>query len=581
MEEEEVKSPREYLELLWRRKLYILIPFVVVSLIGTVVAIKLPPLYRSKAIILIEDQQVPRNMVQSTITDYADERIQLIKQRVMTQQKTLDMIKKFNLYAEDQKVLFPSELVKQFQENAEVALVGADVIDPSHGNASKATIAFTISFSDRGPEVAQNVANDLVSLFLEENARSRARQVKKTTDFLSEETEKLKHTLQEEESAVAKFKEKYGNSLPELVTSNLAMLDRLNTELRGTDAQISALKERIDYIHNEQAQSVLWSSTQPNAGQNQPMSEAELRARYQILSSQYTSSHPELIRLRRQIQSFDPDFDGGISSSERDRKIAKAKEELRSLLDKYSANHPDVQKLQRKIEAMENGKRASRRSSEEQDADGPSPHNPLEVGLKAQLKSAESELGTLQTQRETIRKRITEVEGFISQTPQVERGYQDVVREYENNKAKYQELLGKMQEAKLSQTLEEEQKGEVFTLIDPPAVPDKPEKPNRPKLILLSLFAGLGVGFGLVMLMEALDESVRGPDALKRITGLSPLVVIPYIENLADLEKKRRMTKTALMAGGASLLVLLIVFHLFVVPLDELWGKVTRKIARI
>ena len=152
-QEENLKTITEYLEVINRRKGRLLLTFLTVGFLGFLLAMKLPPVYRSSATILIEDQQIPRSMVETTITDFADKRIELIRQRVMTRDRILSIIQKHKVYLDERDKLVPSELVKRFMEDAEIKMIAADVLDPQRGG-NKATIAFTIAFNDRNPVLA-------------------------------------------------------------------------------------------------------------------------------------------------------------------------------------------------------------------------------------------------------------------------------------------------------------------------------------------------------------------------------------------------------------------------------------------
>src|SRR5690242_9057122 len=141
----------------------VLVILLAVAFIGTALAIALllPPQYRSTGTILIEQQEVPADLVRSTVTAYADERLQVINQRVMTSQNLLDIIRRYSLYADRQGKDTREELVKRMREDIGLKMIHADVIDPRSGTPRQATIAFSLSYSSRMPEHAVKVANEL------------------------------------------------------------------------------------------------------------------------------------------------------------------------------------------------------------------------------------------------------------------------------------------------------------------------------------------------------------------------------------------------------------------------------------
>lgn len=579
-EEQNGKTLGEYLEVLVRRKGLLLISFLTIGFLGFLLAMKLPPVYRSSATILIEDQQIPRSMVETTITDFADKRIELIRQRVMTRDRILSIIQKYNVYLDERNKLVPSELVKRFQEDAEIKMISADVLDPNRG-VGKATIAFTISFSDRDPVLAQSVANELVSLFLDENTRVRAQRAAKTTDFLSAEAEKLRKEMEGFETQIMDYKAKHGKSLPEMLPINLSAVDRAMEALRQTDSDIRIAKDRTVYLTDSLRQA---EEEVPAAQAGKPLNKDEqlrlLKSEFIHLSSRYTPTHPDVLRVKRQIQNLDPDFTGEINPADAVTELSQAENELIALKKKYSETHPDVLKHEKRVAKLsekvdETKAQAAKANKDTHEG------NALYISLSGQLRATEHELDHLLGLKEKYQQTIQELQASIDETPQVEKEYQDLLRMRQTSLNKYAELEAKFREAKLAQTLEEEQKGETFTLIEPPIAPDKPEKPDRKKIIVLGFGLGMGLGLGLTVILELMHETVRGAKALERVTGMPPIVAIPYIETLLDLQLQKRRRKLILRISIAALIALVVITHFAVMPLPRIWATLLLKLGRL
>ena len=541
---------------------------------------KLPPVYRSSATILIEDQQIPRSMVETTITDFADKRIELIRQRVMTRDRILSIIQKHKVYLDDRDKLVPSELVKRFMEDAEIQLIAADVLDPQRGG-SKATIAFTIAFNDRNPLLAQAVANELVSLFLDENTRTRAQRAAKTTEFLGAEADKLKTEIATFETQIADYKEKYGKSLPDMLQSNLSALDRANESLRHNASDTRIAKDRIAYLTDALQRA---KDEVPATEPGKPLSKEEqirvLKSQYIHVSSRYTNKHPDALRIKRQIQNLDPTFSGELSSNEVEEELKEAEKELALLKDKYSESHPDVIKQKQRVDklALSHQELDKVKPTDESDE---LQGNTQYVNILGQLRSTEHELEHLLQTKKQLEVEIEQLQEYIDKTPLVEKDYMELLRARQTSLAKYADLEAKHREAKLAQTLEEEQKGEAFTLIDPPIAPDKPDKPNRQKIVGLSLGAGLGVGLGLTILLELLQEVIRGAKAFERATGFPPTVVIPYIETPSEIAAKKKRRKYIWLGSFVLVIIVVILTHFLVMPLQMIWASLVSKISRL
>jgi len=199
------------------------------------------------------------------------------------------------------------------------------------------------------------------------------------------------------------------------------------------------------------------------------------------------------------------------------------------------------------------------------------PDNPAYVLLRAQLEAANTEIRSLRAKREELQDKLTFYEERLTQTPQVEREYRTLTRDYENALAEYQEIKAKQMDAQLAEELETERKGERFTLIDPPRLPEEPIKPDRLAILFIGLVFSFAGGIGTGALAETLDTSVHGAKNITELLGAPPLAVIPYIETKVDRARKfwRRTFTTVALVGSIALAAVLI--HRLIMPLDVAW----------
>jgi len=211
---------------LWRRRRLILWVGGVAAVLTLMLAFLLPPTYKSTATILIEQQEIPQELVRSTITSYADQRVQILSQRVMTTQNMLGVIDRYGLYPDLRKRAPRETLLSKIREDVALNMIGADVIDPRSGRPTRANIAFTVSYSSRSPDMAFKVANELTSLYLNENVESRTKQAQQAAGFLGEESNRLSGEIALLENQLADFKRKYADQLPELKQFNIASAER-------------------------------------------------------------------------------------------------------------------------------------------------------------------------------------------------------------------------------------------------------------------------------------------------------------------------------------------------------------------
>ena len=185
-------DPLHYLGILKKRKFYALIPFLCLFAIGWAVAMLWPPTFLSEGKILVASQQIPVDLVRPTVTATAAERISTIEQRVMTRDNLLKIVDKYQMYADQRGRLSRTDLLDLMRANTVIKPVE---LDSQRRQSENFTVAVTVGFTDRRPEVATQVANELITLFLNEDARNRTNRATETTKFLSQEVDKLRTEL--------------------------------------------------------------------------------------------------------------------------------------------------------------------------------------------------------------------------------------------------------------------------------------------------------------------------------------------------------------------------------------------------
>ncbi len=535
-----------------------------------------PPTYKSTATILIEEQEIPSDLVRSTITSYADQRIETIKQQVMSRTTLWKVVEQFNLYQDQRKNSPAEEIVKRFVKDVEVEVISADVVDKRTQHATKATIAFTVAYQNRSPELAQKVANELTSLFLGENLKSRERQAQEATSFLQQEAENLARHISEIDEKIAAFKQRANGALPELMPLNQQLMNQAERELMDVDQQIRSLEERKTYLEGELAtikpNTPILSVTGERILDSTERLRA-LRAEYAGVSANLSADHPDMIKMEQEIEALEKATGQLPDGEEASKRLLDARAALASNLERLGNEHPDVLQGRRKISALEQEVHRAVASK----AISQRPENPAYINLQAQLNSASSSLEALRKTRVDIKRRLQEYATRLEKGPEIEPEYLVLTRERDTSGQKYQDIRSRLLEAKVAEGLEVQRKGEHFSLIDPPSLPEKPYKPNRLAIVLLGVILAVGGGAGLGAAAESLDHSIRTPDQLVALTQHFPLAVIPFMPNEEDVSRVRLRRRVVQTAGIGAFATIILLLHVFVVPLDVLWFSALRR----
>ncbi|HVY81208.1 MAG TPA: Wzz/FepE/Etk N-terminal domain-containing protein [Steroidobacteraceae bacterium] len=583
-EEQDERSLRDYVDIIKRRRKTIVATAVVCLAITLALAFLLPARFRSTGTILIEQQEVPQDLVRSTVTSYADQRVQTISQRVMTTQNLLEIIRKFDLYSEQRKRESREELIERMRDDIDFKMISADVVDPRSGIPRQATIAFSVGYTSAFPEQAVKVANELTTLYLNENLTERTRLAQDAASFLQDESARISAHIADLEAKIAQFKSQHLNELPELAQLNMQLLDRTSQTLRDDETRLMSLDQQRVFLEAQLAQVKPNSVLMTDDGTRVMSSADRLKAlKTQLASAQarYGAIHPDIARLKREIAGLEAEVGAQPATNDLLRELDDARAQLAQVRDKYSANHPDVQRLERRVASLEAAlaaERATQPAAAAQPSDSTeSPDNPAYIQLMGQLSATKNDIAALQAQIQELRAQAAEYREKITATPQIEREYRALMRDYESSQLKYQEVRNKQMEAQLAQNLEADRKGEKFTLIEPPLPPEKPVSPNRTLILFAGFALTIGLTGGVVALLEALDNTVRGRRDMLSLLGAAPLAIVPRIVTATDVLLAKRRARLAVGVVAVACIAGVITIHLLYKPLDVLWFAALRR----
>lgn len=577
----EEKDFSDYLAAFKRHRTAFTVIFAGLAIVSILTALLLPPVFRATATILIEEQEIPAELVRSTITSYAAQRLQTISQRVMTRANLLNIIEKFELYAKERRKESTDDVLEKMRKDIAFETVSADVIDPRSGRPTQATIAFTLSYDGVNPDLVQRVTNEITSLYLEENLRNRTQKVAEASDFLTSEVEQVGALATELERSLAKFKAENLNALPEQKQFNIQLMERIDDEMRDIDRQIRTMKERNFYLDSEIAQIPPESAIMSSTGERilSPSDRLKsLRTEYLSLVAKYSSRHPDVIKIRQEMESLGASVGAVDSSLDALRELEHLRGERASLAERYSEGHPDIQAIDKRMRALESSIKSEEIHEQTRSTAKSHPDNPAYINLVAQREANNVEIAGLTRRFAELQAKHREYEFRIQKSPDVERQYLALVRDQENTSNRYRELKAKQMEAQIAEQLEKKSKGERFSVIEPPSLPEKPIKPNRLAITILGMILATACSAGYVLARETLDRSVRKVKQIVAIAGAPPLAVVPYLPLEFEIEAHKRRSALGIVLTFAGIAIVLLLIHFLWIPLDVLWFRVARKL---
>jgi uncharacterized protein involved in exopolysaccharide biosynthesis len=538
-----------------RRRKWFGLAIGVVGVAATIAIAKTwPASYQSTATILIEEPDVPADLVKSTVSTFANDRLQVIQQRVMTSQHLSDIIDQFNLYPEKRQTAPRSSLVNKMRSQVLLEVVSANLTGQQQQRSRpqpQASIAFSLSFENEDPNIAQQVANRLTDLYLAENDRTRQEKAAGTTQFLGEQAKKLYGDVQSLEKRLLDLRSKYNGSLPEQFAMNTQLLNQAQAQLMQNSSDLQIQTDKKSYL---QSQLSTISPYTPMTANGQPASpQAQLMAlelQYSDLSARYGAKHPDVVRLQRQIDVLKRQLGGVSNVAVEQAKYSTLQAQLSDTLQRYGEKHPEVQRMRRQLDELKAQMDAAPAPSLTA-PQGP-PDNPMYMQIQNQLADADSQIRGINERSVALEANIAELQKRILQTPSIESEYNSLQSQHRVALERYQSFKDKEADAQVAENMEQQSKGETFSVIEPPAYPDVPASPNRRLLMAVGFFLTGMLAAAVMVAVDMLDPRIYEPKSLLHAFGEMPLATVPYIRT-SDEARGHRLR----MIGGASIAVIL------------------------
>jgi uncharacterized protein involved in exopolysaccharide biosynthesis len=318
----------------------------------------------------------------------------------------------------------------------------------------------------------------------------------------------------------------------------MTMMDRTERDLEQMQMQMRSLQQERVFLVAQLEQARVGN---PDAG-----SIRQLEDEYRRRSSVYDESHPDMISLRRQIDTLKLGGAAGAGATLQQQLDAQ-RQVLAETRQRYSADHPDVKRIQRDIDALQ-----ARIAAGEGSAPGGAVHTPMSMQLNTQVNAIDTQIGALQARSAELRGKLGGLERQIVETPQVEREYQNVTRDLTIARAKYEQLLNRQMDAEVTEAAIAGGRADEFRVVQEPLLPTEPAKPQRAVIAVVGVILALILGLTFTVAREALDQTVRGGRDVRELLSVAPLVAIPSIRNSVALRRRtwRVVTIAACVTAG-------------------------------
>src|SRR5262249_1976533 len=234
-------KPEDVLMMAFRQKWVILVPFLVIGGATIIVSRFLPNQYQSDAMILVVPQRVPESYVQSTVTSDISDRLQTIKEQILSRTALEKVIQDFNLYPKARETRIMEDVVETLRRNVRVDIAR------TNGRATRNRdndSSFRLSFTYTNPRTTMQVTERLASLFIDENLRDRQVLAEGTNRFMQIQLADARQRLIAQEQRLAEYRVRHSGELPTQTQSNLQVLQNTQMQLQALEDSISRDRDR-------------------------------------------------------------------------------------------------------------------------------------------------------------------------------------------------------------------------------------------------------------------------------------------------------------------------------------------------
>ena len=498
----------KYLDLFFRRKLFIVTVLLLSLPVGLGIYLDAPKIYQSSSLVSYQRQKISPNKLSPDVKAKLRDVVNTLTQIVTSRNNLEQIILELDLYPEQRTILPIEDVIETFRLQIEVV-------------PSKKADVFTVFFSGRDPEKVVRATNAIAAKFIEANLKYRHERATDTSSYTKEELQMAKLVMDRQENAMRDYKLKHYNEMPQHRQANMSRMASLQGQYQGKQESIQDLERTLVLIQDQ------------------------INNRKTLIQRSSMSSADE-----------------GMSDFQ---KLVVLRSNLDSVLLKYTEKHPEVVRLRKLIAKMETETQASSISGLEVRPGEITDYGAYDktlMQLEVRQKGIKLKIANIEIEKDQLRESIEQYEKWVAAAPVREAEWSSLTREYEQLRKHYDYLVAQNLEAESMLNLEERQRGSQFKIEDPARYSDKPISPNFPRIMGISVLVGLGIGFLGTLLLDFFDATFRDPDTVDPLLGIPLLITIPYVET--KVEKKKNMWKqvfvSSLLLFGVALVAALFTF---------------------
>jgi polysaccharide chain length determinant protein (PEP-CTERM system associated) len=494
---------------IWRSRWWGMLVTWGVSLLGWAVVLAWPNVYEARASVYVNTTSALQPVLRGlTVESDLMSQLELVRQLVLSREHLSVVAEETQLFAVAMTDEERNLVVTDLRDNIDIA-----------GGRTARDRLYTITYRNGDRERALKVVSAIVKSFVEGTIGTKLVVTDSAERFLNDQKLAYEQRLVEAENRLADFRRQHMGFLP---------------------------GDRLDYFNRLQQEVDLRATAQRNLAQAQAERDQIQR---QLDGESPVSAIPGV---------GDIGDSGSRENSTRnplERRIQEAEIELRQARLRWTDRHPEVIALQQQVAQLRD-ERTRYLNALGVDAGGDSPisveNNPVYQSLRLALNEVDLRIFQLTAEIATRSESTEELERLADTVPKVEAEYQQLNRDYNVINGQYQEVVKRLETARLSG--EAEQSEEVdFRTIEPAAADSRPVAPRRLLLLPAVFVVAVGLGIWVALMRSQLNGTLYTSADIQRAASVP---VLGLVDN--TMPARNRLRKRLRGVGFATVMLVLV-----------------------
>jgi len=491
---------KRYLGIIQRRRYLSLAVALGVLSLFTWGSFLMPKTYEASSTVAIDSVGIIKPLIQGVgVSVTTEERQRSIRNRITSRSIVERVIKKLDL---DRNLKTPSqddELAAGIQKSLTVNMRSSGEREPD---------LFTVSYQGGDPKIVRDLVDTLVKEFIEDSVRFQRSDAVGAYDFIDAQLKEYKRKLELSDRSIREFRERNPHMVPQNETTIIGRIENFQTARIDGQIRLKELQRKQESLQKqlsgEKELTIAFVSREgsPESRLNY------LNNQLMVLMTKYTDNYPEVIKTKGEIEELKAQI-AQASTAEKNLNTS-AGAETRAL-------------------------------------------NPVYRQIKEEMQKTETEIESLSARMDELAKQQDVGRKILGEMPREQEEWSRLQRDRNVYQRVYDDLLQKLENARVSKNLELADKSTTYRIVDPPLLPRIPVKPNRVILILAGFAIGISAGVGAAVGLDYYDYSFKDEDALREELNLPVLAAVPSVVTEADVLAEAMLDKKVFTASAAYL----------------------------